>query len=224
MWASWHVCPWQQSHVAGALRSRGYNMGDDATTSWSKQEDNTTRNNVTTSWHNKRRQHDMRPCNNQLGQTRGKWEMTAQQEVATCQGGERVRGGSGTTISNRTTSRGKQEALACQEAAAWLKARWQPAQENEWQMGGGGSGALRGSSTPKGCKDKRMRGQEDRRGKHCNKMQCNNQWVQMGGACCAHGNNLFGYKGWLQKIWYLKPTKVHIFKSIEVSDFIFGLA
>jgi hypothetical protein len=32
--------------------------------------------------------------------------------------------------------------------------------------------------------------------------------------CCAHGNNLYGYGGRVLKIWYLKPTKVHIFKSI----------
>jgi hypothetical protein len=32
--------------------------------------------------------------------------------------------------------------------------------------------------------------------------------------CCAHGNNLYGYGGWVLKVWYLKPTKVHTFKSI----------
>ncbi len=32
--------------------------------------------------------------------------------------------------------------------------------------------------------------------------------------CCAHGNNLYGYGVQVLKIWYLKPTKVHIFKSI----------
>jgi hypothetical protein len=33
-------------------------------------------------------------------------------------------------------------------------------------------------------------------------------------ACRAHGNNLYGYGGRVLKIWYLKLTKVHIFKSI----------
>ncbi len=32
--------------------------------------------------------------------------------------------------------------------------------------------------------------------------------------CCAHGNNFYGYRRWVQKIWYNKITKVHIFKSI----------
>ncbi len=32
--------------------------------------------------------------------------------------------------------------------------------------------------------------------------------------CRAHGNNLYGYGGEVLKIWYLKITKVHIFKSI----------
>jgi hypothetical protein len=33
-------------------------------------------------------------------------------------------------------------------------------------------------------------------------------------SCRAHGNNLYGYGGQVLKIWYLKPTKVHLFKSI----------
>jgi hypothetical protein len=32
--------------------------------------------------------------------------------------------------------------------------------------------------------------------------------------CCAHGNNFYGYGGQVLKIWYLKPTKVHIVISI----------
>jgi hypothetical protein len=42
--------------------------------------------------------------------------------------------------------------------------------------------------------------------------------------CHAHENNLYGYGGQVLKIWYLKPTKVHIFKSISVSNFFLGLA
>jgi hypothetical protein len=34
------------------------------------------------------------------------------------------------------------------------------------------------------------------------------------GDCCAHGNNLYGYGGQVLKILYLKPAKVHIFKSV----------
>jgi hypothetical protein len=30
------------------------------------------------------------------------------------------------------------------------------------------------------------------------------------GRCHAHGNNFCGYRGLVQKIWYLKITKVHI--------------
>jgi hypothetical protein len=32
--------------------------------------------------------------------------------------------------------------------------------------------------------------------------------------CRAHGNDFYGYGGQVQIIWYLKITKVHIFKSI----------
>jgi hypothetical protein len=38
--------------------------------------------------------------------------------------------------------------------------------------------------------------------------------------CPAHGNNLYGYKGRVLKIWYLKPTKVHVFKSILGFQFL----
>jgi hypothetical protein len=34
------------------------------------------------------------------------------------------------------------------------------------------------------------------------------------GICRAHGNSLYGYGGKVLKIWYLKITKVHVFKSI----------
>ncbi len=34
-----------------------------------------------------------------------------------------------------------------------------------------------------------------------------------GEECRAHGNNFYGYSGQVQKIWYFKITKVHIFKS-----------
>ncbi len=32
--------------------------------------------------------------------------------------------------------------------------------------------------------------------------------------CHAHGNNFHGYGGRVLKIWYLKPTKIHIVKVI----------
>ncbi len=35
-----------------------------------------------------------------------------------------------------------------------------------------------------------------------------------GEECCAHGNNFYGYGGPVPKIWYLKISKVYIFKSI----------
>ncbi len=38
--------------------------------------------------------------------------------------------------------------------------------------------------------------------------------VPAGKNCPSHGNNFYGYRECVQKIWYLKITKVHIFKSI----------
>jgi hypothetical protein len=32
--------------------------------------------------------------------------------------------------------------------------------------------------------------------------------------CHAHGNNFHGYRGQVQKQWYLKITKVHIYSNL----------
>ncbi len=46
------------------------------------------------------------------------------------------------------------------------------------------------------------------------KMRIEEELAACGGSCRAHGNNFYGYGGQVQKMWYLKITKIQIFNSI----------